>query len=699
MIFRDITPPKKEGDKSIISLTDQKYLSPKKRELVCPHVKKNQPVLTLLVAEGPERNSARLRGLMFFLAGATVILFIFNLISLNTKGLRLKRNIVDAASYGFEKIMNGAEAIEEAHFENAKELFGQAKQTFAQIQTTAWFTAPKIPALTLRDPVFDSTEALITAGNALSRAGAIFTEIAKNLQFLPQEFFAGNEKQTSAARISLTEKLKKEIPKVASAAEFLASANLAMQKVPASFVPRKLKERFRFAKEALTELTTFIDSLNRDIPAILTLLGDNEPHTFLILLQNNTELRPSGGFIGNYALAETNDGYVTRTDVFDVYAADHQLTEVIAPPPEILPVNIRWFLRDSNYSGHFPHSAAKAAWFLEKEQGPGVDTVLAIDQTFVGELLRLTGPVKIPELSQPITSENFSVIFSYIVEAKISGRENPKAILKSFLPALEHALLKYVDPVSLLPLFRSAASSKHLLGYSKDSVVQEFFRRAGVASEMRALEPKEDYLNIVHTSIGGNKSDAFIDETITHDTYIKSDGRVIDEVTVTRSHRWDDKTENALRAHIQSFGFSEISREVLAVLGGSRNLHMLRIYVPSGAVIEDSSDSNVTAQIDSETDKTYFSAKMEVPANQSKTLRIRYRLPFTLNLDPVDKYALTVQKQAGQDRVMLQKRIFPDSRVQNYKYFPESGVFDIDGVWSLEMPLETDTAFSSIWGK
>lgn len=653
----------------------------------------------LIVAERSPQKTSRLRETAFVIAGATLLIFLFNFIQLHARGLKLKQNLVDAASSGFEDIVNGAFAIGEAHFENAAELFRQAQKTFTQISHSAWFTAPKIPALTLRDPVFDAAEALLTAGNSLAASGALFTDIAKNLQFITRDFFAGNEKPASAARLSLTEKLKKELPRIASAADLLEKANEAISKIPPSFIPRELKDRFQFANAALNELTGFMESLENDIPAILALLGDSEPHTFLILLQNNAELRPTGGFIGNYAILETNDGYLTKTEVLDVYSTDHQLTDVIEPPPEILPVNKRWFLRDSNYSGHFPLSAAKAAWFLEKERGPGVDSVIAIDQSFIAELLRRTGPIKIPELPQPVTAENFDAIFSYVIESKIAGRENPKAILKSFVPALERAVLKYADPVSLPPFFRTAVSGKHLIAYSKNPAVQEFFERRGMSGAMKTLEPKEDYLAVVHTSIGGNKSDAYMDEIINHDTFIKSDGRLIDEVIVTRTHRWDDKTEASLVRLIQSFGFSNIPRDVLAILGASRNLHMLRIYVPAGASLEESSGGDVSVHEDSETGKTFFRARMEVPVNESRTLRIRYRLPFTLNLDPVDKYSLAVQKQAGQDRVVLQKRIFLDPRVQNYKYFPEEGGFDMDGVWSVEKELEKDIEMVSVWGK
>lgn len=188
-------------------------------------------------------------------------------------------------------------------------------------------------------------------------------------------------------------------------------------------------------------------------------------------------------------------------------------------------------------------------------------------------------------------------------------------------------------------------------------------------------------------------------EDIRHDTFLQSDGSPTDEVSITRTHHWNDAVENKIKNLVASFGFSDISKNVLEILGRSRNLHMLRIYVPSGAVFESSSDPSIIAQFDKETGRPYFSARMEVPVGESRTLTIRYHLPRNLNLDPVDKYSFTIQKQAGQDNITLRKRIFPESRVLNYKFFPESGLIDIDGVLNYETDLKKDMTFTSIWGK
>ena len=669
------------------------------RDIIPPKSKNKKKFFTLILPEkfDPEKTE-RIRGILFVLCAAAAILLVLNAINLGGNGLKLKKDITAEASAGFQNIVDGGLAIKDSNFKKAKEFFALAKKDFKSIENRAWFVSPKIPGMTLQDPTFAAGNAIINTGTYLALAGENFTGIAERLAVLPRLFFENNQKNFNA-KVSLTKKLSDELPQISQTISYFNQSNEEIQKISSAFIPAPLKDRFEFAKQALSALSEILNQLQADIPAILALLGDKEPHTFLILLQNNAEIRPSGGFIGNYALAETNDGYLARNEVFDIYSSDHRLAEEITPPAEIAPANPRWFMRDSNYSAHFPLSAQKAAWFLEKEQGPGVDTVIAVDLSFVVELLKLVEPVKIPELNMPLTSKNFATIISYYVESKISGRENPKIILKSFLETLQKEFFSRVNPTEFVPLLKAAIESKHVLAYSKNPTVQSFFKRNGVAGLMKDLSDKEDYLNVVHTSVSANKSDIFVAEQITHDTYINSDGRVVDELKITRKHTWNNEYEKNLRAIINSFGFKQIDPSVLKILGKSANAAMLRIYVPAGAKLVESSDKKVKTELDKETGKTYFSARMDVPFKSSNTLKIRYTLPFTLNLSPVDKYVLSVQKQAGYDNAKIIKRLMPDSGVKNYKYFPDNGVFDPEGVWYLETELNKDMSFTSVWGK
>lgn len=670
------------------------------RDIIFPKHKKEK---TLLTAEykaeyKKEAPVKKVRELLFFAIAASAVLLVITLTNLAKTGVRLEKSIIEGANKGFTNIVQGARALQFKNWTMADDFFKEAQSIFSALDNKTWFSSnPFYP--NLRNPIFNTGNAVIQGGKNLSEAGELFTAAFQNLNTLPAEFFAAQKSLSLADRPSLTEKLKQTAPKITDATDALEKAHAAFSIMGEDFIPIEIRPRFQSAKNALEALIGFMKIFEEDTPALLKLLGDKEPHTVLILLQNNHELRPTGGFIGNYMILETNDGYLTKSDVFDVYSADHQLNEMVTPPPEILPVNQRWFLRDSNYSAHFPLSAAKAAWFLEKENGPGVDTVIAIDQSLIEKLIALTGPIAIPELKKPLTSENFSFILSYITEAKLTGRENPKAVVHSFIQEFQKKVFSDVDPGQLLFALKAAIESKHLFAYSRDSEVQAFFERRGLAGLMKNLEAKEDYFALSHTSIGGNKSDAYISEIIRHDTFLHSDGSIIDEVTITRTNHWNNETEKKLNELITSFGFPKMSKNVAEILGRSRNLHALRIYVPKGAVPEKGSDTEIMTVNDEETGKTYFSARMEVPVGETRSVTVRYRLPFKLGLSPVDTYTLIIQKQAGQEGVTFQKRIFPESRVLNFKYFPEEGTFDADGVWNYETELIKDLTLVSVWGK
>lgn len=96
-----------------------------------------------------------------------------------------------------------------------------------------------------------------------------------------------------------------------------------------------------------------------------------ERQTILVLLQNNMELRPTGGFIGSYALLNFFQGKLVDFEVYDVYEADGQLRGHAEPPADLKQYlgEDGWYLRDANWSPLFPKPRFRRLGFLEKEMG------------------------------------------------------------------------------------------------------------------------------------------------------------------------------------------------------------------------------------------------------------------------------------------------------------------------------------------
>lgn len=643
--------------------------------------------------KSPARGGAGTGGWFFLLAVVVVGAAVLTRIASGIP--TVKEENLTIAKKGLAHLFEAALALDEKKFDEAKQEFANAETNFSEVERAAWFAEL---TFVFRHPVslLASINGIISSGKEIARAGADVAEGLKKVDAASQNFIRANKTSAQNGE-SISEAIASSGEDLQKALKTLAQAQSHLDRVNPESLPTGMRGEFQSVRRLIANAIHAGQKIIEQMPALLTLLGHTEPHTYLVLLQNNAELRPTGGFIGSFIIAEMNDGYLTKREFFDVYESDHRLAEIIAPPPEIAPVNPRWFLRDSNYSAHFPLSAKAAAQFLEKSGGPGVDTILALDATFVQEAFKLTGPISVSSLRNALTAENFSAVLSYIIESKLSGREDPKALLKELMPAFQTALFEKAAGGGLAKLITVSIAGKHLQGYSKTPAVQSLFIERGMAGLMKTPPKDEDYLAVAHTSIGGNKSDQFIKEKIIHDSFLSADGEIVDELTLSRSHMWTFATERGVRELLSSFGWSSISKNVIEIMGRSRNLQMLRIYVPKGSQIVESSGFPVELKFDPETDLSFFSTTMETGVGDTRTLKIRYKLPFRLAFqDGPMRFALQFQSQAGQSAVQLEKRIFPAKGVYPIKS-DSQGVYELDGSWKFENDLEGDVKLLTGW--
>ena len=650
---------------------------------------------------------------VLFLMG-TLVVTVFNVIRISYRGADLKETVTVSVTQGYRKLVSGGEYFQEKNFSKAISAFKDAEKEFKKADDELWFLRRGGQNAVSSSKVLETAQSVIALGSHLAQSSILFTQFTERSSNLPTLFLQANDQSTAPTlsdstreRPSLTEKLKTTLPLLESSLTELQKAREPLNAISETLVPGDLRDEFRFARSIFNETSEKLRHFEEDIPAVLKLLGDELPHRYLVLLQNNNELRPTGGFIGSYLLVDVNDGYITQTSVHDVYDTDYQLKEVLPPPEDIAHISNRWFLRDSNYSPHFPESAGKATWFLEKSKGPGVDTVIAITENVLEDLLEVTGPVNLPGFSQKISRENFNTIFSYIIESKLSGAEDPKRILKKFVPLFEKELLGKADFTKLGSVIAKNIKEKHLMMFSKETDIQNFFVRMGIDGSVKNIEKNEDYLQVIHTNIGGNKSDRYIEETIRHDTFMDENGELVNEVTVEKLHRWNLKAEQEWYEVIRSFGFETITEPVKEVLGRGKNVTVTKVYVPAGSTLISIDDTPildfveppVKTKEDPITGKTYFMFTMETEHGMKTKRTIRYSLPFELKFSPIDTYRLTVQKQMGSRHTQLIKRVFPDYRMKNIKFSPTNSFLDKDGVLNFSTNLKSDLHLASLWSK
>ncbi|MFA7685994.1 MAG: DUF4012 domain-containing protein, partial [Candidatus Gracilibacteria bacterium] len=504
----------------------------------------------------------------------------------------------------------------------------------------------------------------------------------------------GNQDKSSP---SITDALKLGLEKTDFAIEKVELAAESVATVDTKNLPTNIKAKVEFLKQSVASFSETLKATSKHFPAIMSLLGDRYPHRYLILLQNNDEIRPTGGFIGSYIIVDMNDGYIEKMVVHDVYDLDGSYGGKIEPPAVIKDFTQNLRLRDANYSPDFSVSAAKIKWIMQKEGGSGVDTVIAINQSLLKDFLEITGPVQVGKFGE-LNSENYNLLLSYIIEGKVWGAKDPKHILKVFIPAFKLAIFKEENIGKITSKLYRAAQQKDILMWSGDADIQALFDATGLSGRVAPNVEGEDYLSVINFSLGGTKSEKFIDEAISHDTKIDELGNIINEVTIKRTHTFTNDVYRSWKKILDSYGIKEMPDALIDILGRGDNRTTIRVYVPEGSTLIDASGT-VETKYDGDLKKTYFWTKMEIKAGESKEITIKYKLPFILQLNPIATYKLTVQKQPGSKGTVFTKTISANPNIYNLGTYPDTARLDENDEIIYATNLLYDKYFSSVWSK
>lgn len=383
------------------------------------------------------------------------------------------------------------------------------------------------------------------------------------------------------------------------------------------------------------------------------LLGIDEKKTYLILFQNNAELRPTGGFIGSFALVTFDRGRLINMEVQDVYSADGQLKGHVEPPEPIKKYlgEANWFLRDSNWSPDFPTSAQRASWFLDKELGQKVDGVLAVDLEFAKLVLGGLGELDIPDFGEKVNSDNLYEKAQQQAEGDFFPGSRAK---KDFLTALSRGLLNHFKASASqnLPAVARAVvlsfEGRHAAFWTNMDETNNILRLAGwdgavenVFCPKEKIDCSADYLQLVEANLGVNKSNYFLD----------------------RSYSLDISLGQETTLHRLTISYKNRSQSGVWPGGDYRNY--LRIFVPQGAgsvqatLVDPATNKQEELEIENseEAAKSVFGTLVLIPAGESRNLVVSWETPIAYS--PSGELIFLWQKQMGtvDDPVDLQIRL------------------------------------------
>ncbi|MFH1661830.1 MAG: DUF4012 domain-containing protein [Candidatus Falkowbacteria bacterium] len=624
----------------------------------------------------------------------------------------LKVKVLGASGLAIDELFKAGESASEMNFAEASDNFSSAADNFFKAQNDL----NNINDLLFSLASLSRDENLKMAADAkiILSAGEKASKVGKELSLAVASLLGNNENIVDRLN-DFNKHSKIALDNSKELEEFLNKINV--ENLPDEYSEKfiLMRENAEFLNSSLEEFVDLIDRMK-------IFLGEENNKRYLLIFQNNTEMRASGGFVGSFALVDFSNGKIKNIEVpgggsYDTEAGLY--TPIIAPEPLHL-VNPLWHFWDANWWPDWRKSAMKLAWFYEKSNGPTVDGVISFTPTVIERMLDVIGPVEMEKYGSVISSENFWDITQEIVEKKpdietttISTtteeiKHEPKKIIGDLMGKILEELPNNLNKDKLLDLASIIGQSldeKHILFYFKNNELQDKISELGW--DGRVKQTSRDYLMVINTNIAGGKSDKKIRETINHTAEVLEDGSIINTLEIKREH---------------TAGKGE-------KFTGVRNVNWIRIYVPIGSELLEASgfekpddiyfslpetgwqsDDNLYAEnniyeIHSESGtkiyedswKTVFANWTMMDPGETDMIYLKYKLPFKIEkneesfnlFEKIKNYFNDEQKQLYPYSFLAQKQSGSlNSSINSKLKLPNN----FKPIWNYPDELEVDDA-------
>jgi len=439
---------------------------------------------------------------------------------------------------------------------------------------------------------------------SLSVVRSFSKELPKNGECSLSSFFGSGSVSGDSCGVKITDFLRNHrntLEQINGNLESALSYYIGIETLGNPLFDEKLQKNIQ-SLLGIREILTFSLAHFEDV---MTLLGDTKPEQYMIINQNQDELRANGGFPGSILSFELYKGRVQNFEKHDVYDYDWKLYPYKETPPSGLEgYSGNFGIRDANYYPDFRDSAKKIGFFVEKAGFKSVDTMIAINQGIIIELLRKYGPVKMDAYGLTIDDKNFSRIVSTLVEARVfpykkldTGHtyQSPKEFLFRFMEVFSAQLAEKRDIFGYLKILVDHFQRHEILIASKNSDTEAFLEQLGTREAWQA--DQGNFIYPIFTSLSANKSDRYMERKLTIKTDSLSGCTVHNSVKLNSEH--DITIDELMKTSklLHDFGIDDPAEQARLsfIEGNGVNKQYVRFLVPKDSVLDPGVDFKTEA--------------------------------------------------------------------------------------------------------
>lgn len=287
----------------------------------------------------------------------------------------------------------------------------------------------------------------------------------------------------------------------------------------------------RLLQDKLARAGALSDRASRAVRLLPSMLGAHGRRSYLLLIQNNAELRSTGGIPGAFATITADHGRITmgrQGDASTIGKFDRPPIPLTRAERAVFGAKIGEYPQDVNYTPDFPRTAELIRAMWQRRYGVKVDGVVSTDPVALSYLLRGTGPLALPA-GQHLTADDavrmllnqvyfqvpdprmqnvyFAAVARKVFDAVSAGQGDPRQVLSGLVRAgHEQRILlwsshpdeqRLIDPTLLSGELATKADASPRVGvYLNDATAakMDYYLRYSVSVDSTRCQARRQYL-------------------------------------------------------------------------------------------------------------------------------------------------------------------------------------------------------------
>lgn len=299
---------------------------------------------------------------------------------------------------------------------------------------------------------------------------------------------------------------------VAQAHAALEDASTRLDDEDASGYVERLRSKYRLLAREVRETAAALDTADRAVQVLPTMLGVDGARHYLLVFQNNAEIRATGGLPGAVSVLRARDGEVALTRQVAANTFGYTERPVLPLTPgeqDVYGDKLGTFFLNANLQPDFPRAAElwKARW--EQVYPTEVDGVMSLDPVAISYLLEATGPIDVGGTT--VDGANAVDLLLHDTYVRYPDPADQDAFFRAVARTMFDRITSGVaEPRALLSALARGADEHRLYLHDFDEAVQAQLGGTGVSGELKVQPTPAPQVGVYLSDGTGSKMSYFL---------------------------------------------------------------------------------------------------------------------------------------------------------------------------------------------